>query len=466
MNSLLRTASALMLSLSALCLVYIQAQPQTVPRVNLGPTQAKVYTEKTIAIGSVDVFKKTPKSFKATAILNPNTGTPTRRDTLLNFTVTKDGKDVPVSIKAGEYYDQLNATEKGYNDAGYSLFDASDKPILFQAMKQNASTFSKQMSLAPVPINTVKSPTTTTKSRYGISSTAVRAISPTTVELKPGIIPKSVNIDRKEEKRWEFGEKSTFQAYLDVMMKTKGGFFKPQKAGSVSELTNCRFDVKGTVGGAVLGEEFTVLEAGAHFHVPENNAPMTAKASVEVLGVTVFNVDESAPTSWSKEKEYKKTAQVEVPFRVPVGPISIKGVVGVSGTVGLRYDMALSRNGFSGTVTPFAEVKGYGEAGVDILIAGAGIGASLTVASADIDLSAAALLQWTGSDLKLKEEFTLGYDVNFLSGRMYAYAYVMVPKFGIPPWKKQRFEHNFFSWDGYSKKGTIVDISNTTPVTN
>lgn len=448
------------------------AQPgKPVKPVFAGTLPVKTFPLKTISANDISINKLATKTFKSTTVKNPNTGTPTNPDSVLTFTVTTDGKEKTVKIKAGEYYDQLNSTEKGYNALGYSVFDGDElpgkvkSPIKLQVQKMDVNKLSTQVTTAPKSI-APKNSTTTTKLAYGSTSTKAKlptvTLEKSTAQIKPGIMPKSVN--HNEVKRWEFGDKSTFQAFLEVQLTTHGDFFPTVNQGEVSKNDECKLHVEGTVGACVLKEEFDVLKAKAHFHLPPNDADLTASVEVDVLGVTVYDIDETQKVSWSREKDFHKDLSVAAPFVVPLGPINVKGEVGVKGSAGIKYDVLLNRAGVSGSVTPYVNVKGYGEAGIDILIAGGGVGASLTVCDAEVTASASALVAWNGPKLSIVDEFDIDYEVNFLSGRVYCYAYVMVPRFGLPPWKEKRFEHDFFSWDGYKKSGNIVHVQNSIPL--
>ncbi len=420
-------------------------------------------SSETIPASNLDIVKLPAKRFVASSVLNPATKRPTNPDSILTFEVTNNGRKTTTRIKAGEYYDKLNATEKGYNDLGYSVYDDDTKPVLLQKIKLSPSTLTTQVSKSPVSI-APRASSSTTKAQFGNTAPAYKGTVAVPLDkrpMQPGLLPTTIN--RDEDKRWEFGERSSFQAYLDVRLKSSGTFYS-SSLGLLAPGNTCHLHAKGTAGGAILNHDFEIVKALADFEVPPNDADITAKATIDILGKTTTLIDERVKQAWSMEDEYKSSAQVEVPFTVPIGPIAIKGAVGVNGNAGVRYNVSLSRNGFSGTVSPFVEVNGYGEAGVDILIAGGGIGANITVAKAEVDLSATALLAWKSGKLHLTDDFSLGYDVRFLDGRIYAYAYVMVPRFGMPPWKEKRFEHDFFSWNGYKMSGTLFNVTKDTVI--
>ncbi len=431
------------------------------PQLKLNADIAKKAPLTTISLSQVSIFKKTPKTFVAKGLLNPNTGKSTSADTNITFTVESEGKTVTRTMKASEYYAQVNANEQEFNKLGYSLYDDAATPVLLQTMSPDESKLNTQKTNAPKSTGGKQSKDQKTK-RFGTSSLSIPLTSvPTqTVQIKPGIIP--VSVKHNEHKKWEFGDEKSFQAYLEVHANAEGVFYGSEHSGDIVDKNHCSFHADGTLGAAVLGANFKILEANADFNCPENNGSLTAKANITVLGQSVWNLNEKAPTSWNRHDEFSKKASYGVPFRVPVGPISVKGEVGVTGTVGFRYDVSLSRSGLSATGTPFANVTGYGEAGVDILVAGAGVGASITVCNAEVDLSNNMTIKWSGNKLNLQDDFSVDYDVHFLDGRMYCYAYVVVPNFSITnPFVKKRFEHNFFKWSGYQLSGNIVNLSKT-----
>ena len=148
-----------------------------------------------------------------------------------------------------------------------------------------------------------------------------------------------------------------------------------------------------------------------------------------------------------------------MPFYIPIGPIVVSGEIGVQGDAGLRYDISMNRTGVGGGVGPFINTSVYGEIGLSIGIAGAGVGAEMTLMNAGFNLKAAVRMTWYGSWM-FWQNFYADYDLKMLQGKVYAYVYVYVPRFGIPPWKKKQWEHNFFDWGGFRENGTMVNIYN------
>lgn len=442
----------------------VMAQNGSQPKVNsTSGVQTKQLSKKTITTADLVINKLTAKTYKKIDIINPKTGAPTSEDTVFNYTITNRGKEQKVSIKAKDYYEQINKIEKGLNELGYSLRDVTSSSnntqstIKLQSSKIDQNVLTTQITNAPKSIGT-KSSATTISSKFGTKSTKL-----TTNTVKVGSLgavanaSKSKEINRSETKKWEFGNKSSFEAFLEVQLKTSGKFFPTEKQGEVSANDECKMEVTGTGGGYIFHEEFDVIQAKAQFQLPPDNGDLKADISVDVLGVTVYDLEETQKVSWSKEKDYHKDLKVSAPFYVPLGPFNISGEVGMKGSAGVKYDVLLNRSGVTGSVTPYVKVSGYAEAGLDILVASAGIGGSLTVCDAEVPLSASAIVAWQGSKLSLIDEFSIDYDVTFLSGRLYLYAEVKNP-FGKDP----RYEYDLFNWSGYKSSGNIVNISNST----
>ncbi len=459
-QSLRRSAVSALLFLCTAPAVWSIGDPIGIPAADI----RKQASLKTLTASSVKVFTKSPKVFTAKGILNPNTGKPTNADSMISFVVTSHNQQLTRRMKASEYYAMLNANEQEFNKLGYSLYDQGTGPVLLQEIPLESTTLQRQTQSAPKPSGPKKS-ASVREQQFGTKSANGMSIprTTTTVSLAPGIVPKSVS--HKEHKRWEFGNEKSFLAYLEVTAKAEGAFFGCANPGEYSDKTNCSFHADGNVGATVLGANITVLEAVADFNCPAGNASMTANANVAILGQSVWRLNESTKSTWSKNDNFSKKLSWGVPFVVPVGPINVKGEVGVTGTAGFRYDVVLSRTGLTATATPYANVTGYGEAGVDLLIAGAGVGAKITVCDAELNLSSSAVLKWSNGKLNLHDDFSADYDVHFLDGRLYAFAYVMVPQFSFShPFVEKRYEHNFFSWSGYQLSGQLIDLSSTTPV--
>lgn len=465
--------------LHVVALVMCSALLSSQPKVTSSAVKFKQLPTSVLSADMYTISKKSAIQFKPIGVLNPATKTPTKGDSIL---VLPNGK----RVKASEYYDELNKVEKDYNTLGYSVLDDASKPVLLQKSLVNAANLNKQLQQI-VPVSTIKLDKKARSTRFNSTISAIDtkegnsddsklgSKSKAATQINPNkagnvtisgtlVMPQPKLVDNVKEFNYSFGDKSSFEAYLKGKLKTHGETYSSETS-TANTRNFFALRAEGHAGCTILKKEFDILSAEADFEAPADpNKKLEAKFVVEVLGDAVYNIDEQVPQQWKKTDTFSKSAKAEVPFKVPLGPINVSGAVGITGSVGVEYEVTVNRSGVEGTVSPFVNVKGYGEAGVDLWICGGGVGASLTVADARMDLSASANLTYNNSSKKwqLKNEFNIGYELEFLSGRIYTYAFVYVPKWGLPPWTEKRFEHEFFDWSGYKKSGTLLDISKTT----
>ncbi|RYX85901.1 hypothetical protein EON83_03860 [bacterium] len=291
------------------------------------------------------------------------------------------------------------------------------------------------------------------------------------IKLKPGILgnvggirfqsPKTFH--RENPWNWSVGNPSSFQAYLTGKLVTDGKAYpvaNPSDAEINKSASEYTLSGDTQAGGSILGRNLTLVDARAQFYAPSNTTKqLNANARVQVIGITVFNFNQDFPSSWSKSETISKSLHYGVPFGIPLGPIWLGGEIGANGEAGLKYSVSMNRTGVGGNITPFVRAGVYGEGGASIVIAGAGVGVQMTLLNAELDLYGQARLGWFIKWIFM-QNFYVGYKINMLSGRAYGYVYVYVPCWGIPPWEKKQWEHDFWNWGGFTKEGTLVDYQN------
>jgi hypothetical protein len=101
-------------------------------------------------------------------------------------------------------------------------------------------------------------------------------------------------------------------------------------------------------------------------------------------------------------------------------------------------------------IAPFAYADVYAQAGVNILIAEAGVRCDLNLI--DARLTVHGMLQRGADEGKefLDTEYFIHRWYAALSGDLSLYAWIYVPRFGIPPWRRKTFRTRLAGWDGYS----------------
>jgi hypothetical protein len=219
----------------------------------------------------------------------------------------------------------------------------------------------------------------------------------------------------------------------------------------------------------VFGSQRNLLDAQALFDTEKKNLHLHLK----VAGKDVFTpVDKTwsapAPLSYQITKDFgtgkKGVTLVKTYIVVVVIPIKIEA--GISGEVGLTLGMRADASGFdnqqcpkakvSGLVEPYVAVNGYLEAGIDVLIASAGIRGELTIIRASTPFTTGvelALLSGTlaPENLELRIDTRLGVKLQTLNGSIRAYAQA-----GFCP-LCVRGEKEIVGWEGPSLDMTLFN---------
>jgi hypothetical protein len=464
------------------------------PAVQLGPDS--------IVSNTVTSNKQAPVQFQPFPMVDPQTGKPVLPDTIITL---PDGR----KFKAGEYYASLNAIEQNFTKLGYSL-RTMPKQLQLQETKTDRQLLQQQLAQVK-PSTPQRLPAATLTQRFGSTLTtstgqrvlpaseltsqtiaAVRADRNKTVEVvnnelrlmsAPSPASSSVRgqasndltpagnlanaglyaeglaqprtFHREQPWNWSVGSPGSFQAFLTGKFVSDGKAYPMAAPGDVAlRKSNTEFGLRSEAraGGAILGRSFDLVNATAAFHAPANASKrLNAKLNISVLGAMVYNFNESADQTWTKENVLAHGLRVGVPFGLPLGPVWLGGEVGVKGSAGLRYGISMNRAGVGGNVSPFVSAAAYGEGGVNAIAAGGGVGVAMTFVNASLNLYANARLGWFIKFI-LMDEIYCDYELTMLAGRIYAFAYVYLPFLGRKQW-----EHNFWNWGGLKASNVLID---------
>lgn len=217
----------------------------------------------------------------------------------------------------------------------------------------------------------------------------------------------------------------------------------------------------------VFAKQRNLVDAAARFDTEAKNFHLHFK----VAGKNIFTpVDKGwstpSPLEYKLSKDFgtgKKSATlVKTYIVVVIVPIKIEA--GISGEVGINLGFTANAQGFDnescpkasvgGLIEPYVAVNGYVEAGIDVLIASAGIRGELTIIRASTPFTTGvgvALLSGTlaPENLELQVNTKLGVKLQTLSGSVRGYAQVGWCPFCI------RGEKEIVSWEGPSLDTTL-----------
>ena len=153
----------------------------------------------------------------------------------------------------------------------------------------------------------------------------------------------------------------------------------------------------------------------------------------------------SVTVQYKLEKDFKLfSIDKSVETKFTLGPVPMVARIGFRGTAGSKVHVALSPIQVIATADPYVRTAVYGECGVDLAFASAGIGANLTLANIDINAGGRATLDF--GQLAIQADLYLRYKYDLLSGNLYAYLNI----FGQP------YRQSFYDWTGFKGDGYLL----------
>jgi hypothetical protein len=410
-------------------------------QVIVRPVDAQVRSDQII------VKKTTPLQFKAFDILDPTNRKPISRDTMLPE--LPNGK----RLTAGQYYDELNKLERQLNGLGHTLKPANEvKPAPLSKF---------ELQTTPVPLATLQKQSQALRATH-LANTQFRALNLAEAEqthkqlmvINPALLkaiatPTTQTVHWVKNWNYNLGNPSVISGYINGKIELNG--------------TNNATSVNGEVdaGGSLFSESFELLRVTGNLNAPRTGT-MNVTLGASVLGNSVYNLNQNVTTSWSKSDSISKTLDKSVTIHFSLGPIPMTAKIGAQGTAGISYSVAVAPVKASAYVGPFVHTKAYAQVGVDIVVAGAGAGANLTLLNTDGNLNGAVSIE-SDSIGRAYFKYTDSYSQNLdmLDGNLYVYAWVYVPCWDIPPWCKKEYDWNIFSWTGFKSGGVVFSDSKT-----
>jgi hypothetical protein len=469
----------------------------------IGPATIRISPEhRTLAPGVLQVERRPAIAFVPFPMVDPHT----RKPIDASATITLPNGKV---VKAGEYYDQLNSFEKSLNEQGYSLrlpgtgdellkvpvntellqhqIDAAPRPTMIAPQINFMETHSyKALSVAqPVrlsPETTVAgrpmmlSPETLTKfnsagltahTRDGMVIDPVD-LSKICIVIGCGVQTPPVSctpVQKSASWNWNTGEQSTFEAYLNGTLGVSGEACKPPVMAKF-EQNNSNFELsaEGKAGGYVFGVGGDLLRLTGSFDGNQANDTVSANLGVFVLGQSVYTLNKSATGQWGVDDSVSKGVDFSTSIPIPVGPFNIDVTIGAQGSVGVGYSLNLYPDNVSAAASPFVNTSVYAQAGLNVVVAEAGVGVQMTLLNTDLQLGVNAGIGFLG-EFYLSSEVYADVTLDMLNGSVYVYAKVYYPCFD--PWPdicNKEYKANLWSWSGYQYNSVLFDDKTTTPL--
>jgi hypothetical protein len=419
---------------------------------------------------------------------------------------------------AKQYYDELNSFEKWLSEHGYSLHTTPRKAqIKLQEITLNRSLLERQIQMAPKPtelrpranfmsvysnanlsrmepirqnashlaaarvstqVETAKAEEAgrqlsaagvqgATRDGMVISPSALAQIAKMKLSISGPLQPKAQCSPVQDSRHWNWtaGDPSSFAAYVDGSLALNGEACKPPDM-SHFETNQSHFTVsaEGKAGGTIFGVGGDMLRVTGNLGGNQGNNTVTANLGVFVLGQDVFNINKTANSHWGVDDSISKNVDFSTSIPIPVGPFDIDVTVGAQGNVGFQYSLSIYPMSLNLSGGPFAHTNVYAQAGLNVVVAEAGVGASLTLVNWDMNLGGSVGVGFL-LGFYVYDDVYADSNLNMLGGSVYVYAKVYYPC--LDPWPDicdSQWQTNLWSWGGLHYNSVLFDQRNTTPL--
>jgi hypothetical protein len=431
----------------------------------------------------VRILRRNARQFEQFQIRNPENGQNIDPNTTLEL---PNGK----KVSAREYYAQLNQYEQEFNKLGYSLREDRDRTVIQESIRNDPAQFRRQATQLEQDHRQIENPAV----NRALSPDVVRQevevqpqINQQILQLRPNVEPPQLRglekLNRPVEpieprpiptrrplppirprptppatpatgsqkivKNWnyEVGNRSRFAAFINGKLELNG---------SANVATA---EAEANAGGYAFDKQANILRATAKVVAPDNGQ-LSANLNLAAFGANVYNFNRTVNASIQKTDTFQYAVDKEiVNFRFTIGPIPMSAKFGVRGSAGLRYDIFASPRYAYAKAVPFLDTRAYGQGGADIVVGGAGVGVNLVLLKDELEIAGKARLNIVNAKLVLDTQFSALNKFSALNGNVYAYAFVYVPRFGVPPWKKKQWDWTIVSWNGFNHTGYFFNES-------
>lgn len=274
---------------------------------------------------------------------------------------------------------------------------------------------------------------------------------------KPTNPPPCATVNKTRTWAWNAGDPGTFNAYVNGTIALNGQACKPPNMQNFSQ-NNSKFTLsaESKLGGYVFHVGGDLLRLTGAMGGDESNNTVNANLGVFVLGQSVYSLNKSATGHWGIDEKISRGIDFSTSIPIPVGPFDINVTIGAQGSAGFDFSLNLYPMNLSASAGPFVNSKVYAQAGLNIIVAEAGVGVNMTLVNASLSLGENAGVGWL-LGFYVTSDLYADANLDMLDGNVYVYAKVYYPCFGIPPWCSSQWNANLFSWNGIRYNSVLFE---------
>jgi len=398
----------------------------------------------------METVRKGPAvQFRNFGIKDPSTGQGNEEgarqipaDTLLSL---PNGK----KIQAGEYYQQLNQFENHITQFGYTLREASVEPTEIQRTKIDLGELQRHTTDAQIkrdPRRVLpRIPVDILKADHDRRIATIPVIKDSIQKWGRGPrgeikAPKTFNANKVWNGAWGWSDK--IGAYVDTSVQVNG------------TATSTKANANGEAGGFIFGKRLNIIKGGAAVNTPATGA-IQGDTAFYFMGVKIFSKNYNGTNPLFFASNWEKGLDVGNTIHFSLGPIPMSAKIGARGQAQLSYRMNILPLHANADITPELTSKVYVQVGVDVVVGGAGAGGELILINNTIPVLARMHLLSDSTGPYYYATLNASDDMTALAGKIYAYVFIYVPAWDVPPWKKKQWDWTIFKHNGIRASGSL-----------
>lgn len=400
--------------------------------------------------GLTDINKKgDPLPFKAYELKDPATGAGNEshaKPIPATATLTlPNGK----KVKAGDYFDGLNKFEKFVTPYGYTLRTPGDEVIPFSHVhvdqdeieRQRRNTLgahdSNNIRIRPV-LGDVQIKHATAAQNAPILKKAVDdAVNSHAAQAQQ---PKTFSASKSWSDAWGWSNK--FAAFVDASLTVKGSSTQTSSTGTAE------------AGGYMFGDKLDIVKGTVDYVTPKEGN-VNGDTAFYFVGFKLFSYNYNNSDVVFYNTEWSKGLDESTTIDFAIGPIPMSATLGAHGSASMDFRMDLLPLHANADFVPALEVDVYMQVGVDVVVAGAGGGSDLVLITDSLPIVGMLQINNGAQGPYFDVDISANDNLSALNGSVYAYAYVYVPAWNLPPWKKKQWNWTLFKINGISATGSI-----------
>ncbi|GEM_PF-1936106 len=442
------------------------------------------------------VNRRQPLAYQPFAVVDPRNGNAIAPDAVLP--PFPNGK----TMRAADYYNDLNILESQFNALGYTLDVRRDpspgaklQETRFSAAQaaqvrkagQDFIGRHRRLSIAK-PLGAAEFQQQYLKQQSADRARLQRLIKDRSEEPPPlspsGYVPPPPAPDQTgNDFKYEYstdlptlGDRDLFAIYLEGSAELSGkkpGVYAIPGTNAVQAGGNIQLKAHAEAGGYVFDNKFALIRVDGNATAPSPGGEMGAKVTLYIAGMATRDLI-NCPTKtyssttklvdlphWEATERWEKSLDLSYTTPIPIGPFVITLRAGVRAAAGIEGGIYLSPLGASARFGPYVRADVYASAGISLLIVEAGVKVTLTLINNSLVLEGSVgligELEAGESSLKIAYSLRLYDEFQALSGSLGVYVCVYVPAFDIPPWHKKCWDWDIISWEGWKATGDLFD---------